>query len=49
MASKTNSTMLITKVESKIYKLTRYDEAIANPIYSCQWKKAIKEKLQNLE
>ena len=39
----------MTKVSSKIHKPKLYDQAINDLIYSRQWKKAIKEELQNLE
>lgn len=38
-----------TEISNKIYKPATYEEAISNLIYSQYWKKAIKEKIQNLE
>lgn len=45
----TDIVMSATKISSKIYKPISYDKAIADPIHGCQWKKAIKEELKNLE
>ena len=41
--------MLMTKAFSKIHKPKSYDKAINDPIHGRQWRKAIEEKLQNLE
>lgn len=41
--------ILITKWSSKIYKLTLYDKAINDAIYSRHWREAIENKLQNLK
>lgn len=41
--------MLASKISSKIFESTKYNETIANFIHSHQWKDAIKEKLYNLE
>lgn len=49
MTSEADTAMSATEVGSKIYEQKRYDEAIANPIHSHQWREAIEEELQNLE
>lgn len=41
--------MSVTEISSKIYELKTYKEAISNPIHSREWKKAIKEEIQNLK
>lgn len=43
------TTISITKYNSKICKSTSYNKAINNAIYSLRWTKAIEEELQNLE
>lgn len=49
MTSEADTAMSATEVASKIYEPKRYDEAIADPIHSRQWREAIEEELQNLE
>lgn len=41
--------MLMTKVNSMIYELGSYDEAVNNPIYGQHQRETFEEKLQNLE
>lgn len=45
----TKIAMLITKYSSKIRKLIFQNKAINDAIYGQKWKKAIEEKLQNLD
>lgn len=39
----------ITKMGSKIYKQTTYNEAISDFLHFQQWKKAIGKEIQNLK
>lgn len=41
--------MSATEVSSKVHELAIYEEVISNPVHLQCWKKAIQEKIQNLE
>ncbi len=49
MTGKTDTAMSATEIKSKIHEPPNYDEAISDPVHGRQWKKAIEEKLHNLE
>lgn len=41
--------MFAIEISSKIYQLAIYKKVISDPIHFQRWKKAIKEKIQNLK
>ena len=44
-----NTTILVAKINSKVYKPATYNKAIFDLIHNQQWRKAIKEELQNFK